>query len=391
MKAPSRYCANGERCTQYRSLGKPTKLRRESQNSICEACRKAEAEAEFQRINSAPPRGRATKPKPSVLPEREEAGEVLASRAEDEIRVLKGELVISLFKRRGAFWDLIREMRERWDITPETLVPPPFRGPIDLEFPLRTPNPYRPANWPDPHEDRNESWDLTISWATDIREIQNQVVPEKYQDKGAPGELDRFLSACVLYDPPENELLEFAKISAPEPKAFYGHQVPDEVDDSVEFPRMVAPPVKTLRELTESEDWALDCLIYYHSEKLRALMEALGIVPHQLLTEFEKDDPEIRERYLRKVERDESRYFIEVDERMNMDDVHNAFLMIRAVQEERVSGGRPSRDRLTAVQCAVLYKNPNWTYQKVADHLKLGSKDTARRYIEVGQKILKEN
>jgi hypothetical protein len=332
-----------------------------------------------------------TKPKPSVLPEREEAGEVLASRAEVEIHVLKGELVISLFKRRGAFWDLIREMRERWDITPETLVPPSTTGPIDLEFPLRTPNPYIPKNWPDPYEDRNKSWDLTISWAADRREIQNKVVPEKYRDKGAPGEFDRFLSACVLYDPPENGLLEFATISAPEPQAFYGHREPEEVDDPNEFPRMVAPPVKTLRELTESEDWAWDCLIYDHSEKLRALMEELGIDPYQLLTELEKDDPGLRERYLRKVERDESRYFIEVDERMNKDDVHNAFLMIRAAQEERVSGGRPSRDRLTALQCAVLYKNPNWTYQKLADHLKLGSKDTARRYVEDGLKILKEN
>jgi hypothetical protein len=195
----------------------------------------------------------------------------------------------------------------------------------------------------------------------------------------------------VLYDPPENELLEFAKVSAPEPQAFYGDQVPDEVDDPGEFPRMVAPPVKTLRELTESEDWALDCLIYDHSEKLRALMEALGIDPYQLLTELEKDDPGLRERYLRKVERDGSRYFIEVDERMNMDDVHNAFLMIRAAQEERVSAGRPSRDRLIAVQCAVLYENPDWTYQKLADHLNLGSKDTAKRYVEAGQEILKEN
>jgi hypothetical protein len=281
-------------------------------------------------------------------------------------------------------------MREHWDITPEVLVPPSTTGPLDPTFPLRTPNPYIPKNWPDPYEDRTKSWDLTISWAADIREVQNQMVPEKYQAKGAPGELDRFFSACVLYDPPEHELLEFAEISEPEPQAFYGPWVPDEVDDPDEFPRMVVPPVKTLRELTESEDWAWDCLIYDYGERLRALLESCGIRPYQLLTELEKDDPGLRERYFSKVERDERRYLIEVDEHTRKEDVRSAFSMIRAVQENRVSGGRPSRDPLTAVQCAIFYKSPEWTYEKIAERCGLSSTDSARRYVEDGQKILKK-
>jgi len=392
MKASSRYCIRGEQCTQYARLDEPSKLRSSSESSVCEACLSAEADAESERASPvASTSARTTKSKPPTRPRREKAVDVLASSAEAEIRGLKRELVLSLFKQSGAFWDLVRKMRERWDVTPEARVPPSATGPLDLKFPLRTPNPFIPKNWPDPYEDRNKSFDLTISWAADIREVQKQMVPEKYQDKGAPGEMDRFFSACVLYDPPENELLEFAEISDPEPEAFFGSQMPDEVEDPGKLPRMVTPPVKTLQELTQSEDWAWDCLMYDHGERLRSLMESWGIDTYQLLTELERDDPELRERYLRKVKRDESRYFIEVDEHTTKDDIDSAFRLIRSAQEKRGSGGRPSRNPLVAVQCAIHYKQPEWTYKKLADHFSLGSTDTAKRYVEEGQKILEEN
>lgn len=400
MNASSRNCARGERCTQYARLGKPALLSSYNKNPICEACRLAELKAEPAKTSPASPtNAHATEPKPTEPPERRE-GRVLSSSAQAEIRSVKNRLVISLFKKSGAFWEMVKETRERWNITPDVRVPPPTIAPLDLEFPLRTPNPYIPKGGPDPYEDYEKSWDLTMSWAADIREIQDRMVPEMYRDKGAPGEMDRFLSACVLYDPPETELVEFAKISDPEPEAFYGSRVPEEFDSDESFPRMMAPPVRTLRDLTESEDWALDCIIYDYGERMKSLMRSLGLDPYQLLTELEKEDPELRERYRRKVERDEGCYFIKVDEHVRREDVENAFSMIRAVQE-RNRGGRPAHDEIVALQCAVLRDRHNqsdptdrrrqkWTYKRLAKKFGLKSARAAQEYVATGDKILKE-
>src|SRR5829696_10496751 len=124
MKVPSRYCARGERCTQYRFLGEPMKLRRESESSICEACRRAEADAEFQEASrgastaAAKPRTRAYE-----RPQQQEA-KILVSDAERWIKDFKSELVISLYMKHGPFWKAVSEVRERWGITTKAELPP---------------------------------------------------------------------------------------------------------------------------------------------------------------------------------------------------------------------------------------------------------------------------
>ena len=52
-----RYCAKGEQCTQYAFLGGPSKLSVSNKSPICDACLKAEADAESERA-CAYPRGR---------------------------------------------------------------------------------------------------------------------------------------------------------------------------------------------------------------------------------------------------------------------------------------------------------------------------------------------
>src|SRR5918994_999167 len=45
MVSPSkRYCARGSRCTQYRMLGEPAKLRSSSKSDLCEPCLREHAE-----------------------------------------------------------------------------------------------------------------------------------------------------------------------------------------------------------------------------------------------------------------------------------------------------------------------------------------------------------
>ena len=394
MKASSGYCVRGEQCTQHPCLGEPTKLRSSSDSPICEACRKAEREKEPEKNSRATSTSaRPAKTTVSSPTKQEEGRTILHSSATAEIRALKRELVLSLFTKRGSFWESVKEVRELWGITPRVQIPPSETAPLEPGFPTRfSPSPWLPQEALARYEESGkEWWRCVMHWWVDLRGIQQQVLPEKYRDRGALGDWNRFFAVCVLYDPPETELLAFAAFSDPEPEGFYGSRVPEEADPDESSPHMLTPPIKTLQELTESKDWALDCIIYYYMEQLRSKVTSSGIDPYQLLIELEKDDPGLRESYLQKVERDEARYFIEVDERTTKDDVYSAFRMIRAAQEAGPSDGRPKRNQLVALECAALYELPEWTYKKLAERYDLGSKDTAKRYVEEGQKIREED
>jgi len=111
MKTPSRYCAKGEQCSQYAALGEPQKLREKSESSICEACRRAEREAESEKADRTAPTGARGKRKTPDRAARGRTGDTLPSDAKRWIRNFKGELVISLFMTHGPFWKAVSEVR----------------------------------------------------------------------------------------------------------------------------------------------------------------------------------------------------------------------------------------------------------------------------------------
>jgi hypothetical protein len=292
---------------------------------------------------------------------------------------------LSLFVKRGAFWELVEDARVRWGIEPRAEVPPSTMGdPPDPRFPLRCPNPFLPEGRPDPYEEREEHDGFLLDWWHEVSEIQWRVIPEKYRDKGASSEWQRFLAACVLYDPPGTELFAFTEVGGPEPEALYDSRTSD--DEAEGWPRMLAPPIKSLQELTQSDDWALDCILFSWAEALRAS----GLNLDELLSALERTLPGFSDSYNRKVERDSNRYYIEVDEYTTERDVVNAFSMIRKGPEPRTTYGRPERDRLTAVECAVLKDRHDWTYRQIAECHAWVSKDTAKEYVKLGRKILKQ-
>ena len=100
MKKPTRYCERGEQCTQYVYLGNPAKLRSSSNSPICERCRDAEADAEFQELShNTSDKARKTNKKLRERPRQQEP-RMLESDAErwiknfrrDEVEVITGHV-----------------------------------------------------------------------------------------------------------------------------------------------------------------------------------------------------------------------------------------------------------------------------------------------------------
>jgi hypothetical protein len=105
-----RYCARGELCVAYKILAEPTKLSRYAKdNIICSSCLEAERDAQVRSVQASM------------------TGELVTeemSRAEHQLAELKLKLVAHLALRRGEFWELVRDARAEWNITPETRHPP---------------------------------------------------------------------------------------------------------------------------------------------------------------------------------------------------------------------------------------------------------------------------
>jgi hypothetical protein len=167
----------------------------------------------------------------------------------------------------------------------------------------------------------NDRWDDTL------KSLIDRFVPDLLRRSGWYD----FFGACVMCDPPDNRLHDFADFGRVYPSPLWPvvDCELDEVDKS-NIHSMVAPPIE--RVFKESyEDGGV-------------FME----------------------------------YRIVVDEHTRKADVIRAFRAIKAASELRNPGGRPAIDKLTAIQCAVLYDDYNgtipedgrvrlWTYKKFAD------------------------
>ena len=146
---------------------------------------------------------RATKPEPRARSTEKGAGGELPSSGEAEINRLKGELIVSLFTKRGPFWESIKKVRERWGVTPHVRVPPAAAATdaFDPEFGFHLPEkPLLPARVLGAHQ---VGIGFLSAWKRAINGLQERTLPEKYHSREALREWGSFFAACVLYDPPK--------------------------------------------------------------------------------------------------------------------------------------------------------------------------------------------
>jgi hypothetical protein len=340
-------------------------------------------------------------PSPHEPIERPEHGR-LPSSAEGKLRQLRGDLVLQLFMKQDPLWEAVRDVRERWNITPRVQLPTPVLGGLlpedapepedrrqDIEYPRRW-----KAN--EKHIEYKRQWREEMSNIRAKLDLGPSLPTQEYSDYQQNESWNEFLSACILYDPPEDKLIEFASYAKLESTALYDGLPYIRNKSSLE---MMAPPIKSLWELTLLRDW------YWH-RILRSIgeryLEAWDVDVEDVLERATWSDssweiPGLYEEVVEKHEQYSKRYYIEVDEFTSLEDVKSAFRMIRSIQQPKRT--KPPRDRLIAVQCAILYDQHNqpdledkrrrrWTYKKLAKEFELSSHRAAKYHVALGRKIL---
>jgi hypothetical protein len=308
----------------------------------------------------------------------------LTSSGRRRLRRLRHELVLQLYLRRDPLWDAIRDVRDRWNISAEVRLPPPVVGHLSLEGP--------PA-----HQHRGYA-KHAFSWLDEMSAIWVKVDPEPhlptsdYSDLQLELSWGDFLSACVLYDPPEDQLVEFASYGALETTVLSGGRLATKANLEG-LPEMVDPPIRSLFALSKVRDWYWHRIFNHIGEKY---LEPQGVDVDAFLDNALSYIPGLEEEYREKAERYSKRYYIRVDDYTSLEDVKSAFHMIREVQPPK--GTKPSRDPLVAVQCAILYYQRNqtkpgdrrqrrWTQAKLADKFGLSAR-SVRDHLALGQAII---
>ena len=322
----------------------------------------------------------------------------LPSSAERRLQQLRGELVLQLYFRRGPLWDAVHDVRDRWNVVAKVQLPQPGVRPL------------LPEGAPDfDDEDRQkfgenykDYLDYAHMWDEEMSAIRRKVVPEPPSpttdifDWQLEASWNDFLSACVLYEPPDDQLIEFASYRNLTPTYLSDSQVLDKGLNLEGRPEMVDPPVKSLWDLSEVGEWYWRHILNYVGERY---LEPQGVDVEALLEHAMLEIPGLREEGRVKYKHYSKHFYIEVDEYTTWEDARNAFQMIRSIQPPKST--KPPRDRLKAVQCAILYVRHNerlpedkrqsrWTYEKLAEHLVLKSARAAKDYVKLGREILNE-
>jgi hypothetical protein len=392
---------------------------------------------------------------PEKPPEAVRQTEHLTSSTVALVEETKRRLVCELYLRRGTFWELVRACRMDRDVNPVIGIPPP--------------EPIRVVLWPENKpehsyaavssngvinmnlskeehkqiKEHNKSVvEFESAWYRDLDKILESTVPSEL---GGPrlGETSLiglgaggrkfgslygfwllFTSACVLYDPPETALIEFAEYATPKPyRVSFGNSYSGEdVDKSLS---MQALPIREQPDSGELRDMIMSQVDLILDEINKHYLQDLGLDVHAMWQDVTSKPHVIREIY-RQEELLRKRLYIEVFEHTTDKDVRAARRAIRVMQErdrflvpgaadpatrleifqEKQNRPRPreksARDPLVAIQCAIYYDRHNqkdpadgrrrtWTYERLAEHFKLKSTRAATEYVIAGREILREN
>jgi hypothetical protein len=234
----------------------------------------------------------------------------------------------------------------------------------------------------------------------------------------------RFVSACVLYDPPETALIPFAECATPKPYRVSFSSLYRSQDDDKSV-SMQAPPIKVQADSGELRAMIRSQVHLILDEINRHHLQALGLDVHAMWQDVVRKPDVVSEIY-RQEECLKQRPYIEVHEHTTDEDVRAARRVIRAMQERdrffvpeaadpatRLeilqekqnrprARGKSARDPLVAVQCAILYDRHNqkhtadgrrrtWTYERLAEQFRLKSARAATEYVIAGREILRKN
>ncbi len=318
-------------------------------------------------------------------------GKLLESSAERRLQTFRRELTLGLFTRHGPFWEEVGWIRTLRNIVAEARMPSPL-DPGKVHFPLDV----KARDWAWQPEQRQAA----AEWMVLLHVLHDAVIPPEHRvETPFSSSLEfwmGFLSACVLFDPPPDDLLRFADHGVAAYGDFLNPLNPWADEDGA--PQMLAAPIRFVADA----EAVLAAQRRSHERVIDALhcrLAPLGIDVRELayhLEYWQGPDDENDEN-----DEDDSatrlRPYIAVDTRTTEDDVRNAFKLMAEALPERPRATKPRRDRLTCLQCAIWYDEDGWSHERIAKrfgwkvqypaHAKPRS-ETARQYIAEGRLLL---
>lgn len=358
----------GEQCSQYPNLSEPQKLR--STSTICEPCRAAglTLESAISKDKGAGGRDRAAYDGPEVIDSRKAAN----------LRRLKCEITAQLFLREDPLWGAVRDVRSRWNVSPVVGVPP---GDVDVI----------PENWLTADRSAKdfmrlggwESEERLDQWQFDIDTMRDRVIPKEYRNPEIHLLLWRqFLACCVVYDPPETALMDFAAVNDPRPSP----------GTSADPPHVLFSPARQMREWTRAVDAERGLWEFIIAEVGEKFLEPRGLDIREMVREALKSNPQIWAELREWEERHNPlQWYIQVDEQTSKDDVAAARRQIAAAQDQQVPQGRPEGGRLVDLDCAILHYRHGWSHKDLKIRHEWVSEDRSKQRARKGRKLLGEN
>lgn len=320
----------------------------------------------------------------------------------ERIARIKEGLVLQLFTQQGEFWDLVRDLRTKRGIEPVTGWPPVRIDGLTVLFPENTPkwwdtglssgviNMRNPGKHKEIEEHNQEVHKFNQAWYEDLYQVTKHAVPKEYRSSHRRigsflenfGPWIPFVSACVLYDPPDTDLPGFAGYGGEFEELLIEYHAG--ADEEVSF--------------TLSSTWRV--LEEINSRHLKPR----GLDLNEMWRNVTTNWPEIEAENYDRGSQLKRRYYIKVDEYTTKEDVETARRVINDAQGKN-SGGKPSLRPLVAMQCAILYDDYNgtdpednrlwlWTYKKLANEFKdLGVKNkrSAEEHVKLGRKLRPKN
>jgi hypothetical protein len=222
----------------------------------------------------------------------------------------------------------------------------------------------------------------------EVFDLEMRVVKKRFRQ--AFTDWARFFSMCVMYDPPDDGLIEFSAQGGPSPSA------PEDPNWMNDWPpegtstdlRMVAHPVRWLRnpdEQRSNESRYYRRMIAKIGERHLA---PLGLDVWELFHEVWENCPEITQEYRESSRQNHAKPYIEVNDWTTHNDVVNGLRLVRQARPPRPVEGAPKRDPLIAVQCALHHDRRGWTHEQIAALYNWVESRRVGDYVKLGREIL---
>jgi hypothetical protein len=328
---------------------------------------------------------------------------IYESRAFSRLRAFKQGLVLDLFLRRGLFWELVQGLRDKRGIVASVQLPPvaaePWMEPMRL-LPADAPEypGYKASS-----EAKEPFYNFYSRWSEDLGSILSSVLPDElgrrldYRIREVSTFYDRqylrtFCAACVLYDPPETQLCEFAEYH--DPRAFSVGNL-----SSIPAPatKRVEMKMGSIEELPIRSDELSRQEHFYESllNEIATRLESQGVDLRRMIEEIHRERPELLGALSEELG---TRFYFNVDEHTTERDAIRAYRTIAASLSRSPANTKPRRDPLVAVQCAILHDRHNdtdpsdrrkraWTYARLADEFSLRSAQAAKDHVKLGREL----